>query len=157
MDCAKKVVSLAKKNKLTLALAESATAGYTSYLITKVPGSSKILKGSLVVYAPDSKEKFFNIPKTILEKSKGVSKPISITMAKRVAGLFNANYGISIVGFAGPESMPGIEPGTFFATITDGDKYKTFSFKIKGKRNQVRKQAAKMVLEKLLKIMKSKK
>ena len=45
------------QNRLTLAITESVTAGYVSYLITKIPGSSKVFKGGFIVYSSETKDR----------------------------------------------------------------------------------------------------
>ncbi|MCF7888166.1 MAG: CinA family protein, partial [Candidatus Omnitrophica bacterium] len=65
----KKIFKILKNKNFTLAAAESETAGYLSYLLTKTPGSSNTFKGSLVVYSLDSKNKLFKLPEKLLKKT----------------------------------------------------------------------------------------
>jgi nicotinamide-nucleotide amidase len=102
MELKKLISSLAKRN-LTIATAESASGGYLSYLLTKTPGSSIVFKGGMILYSLESKHKFFNIPSSLLDTTQGVSKDVSLILAKRIMGLYNAVIGLAIVGFAGPD------------------------------------------------------
>ena len=61
MKTSKDLITTLKQNNLTLALAESVTGGYASYLLTKVAGSSTVFKGAAIVYSLDSKNNLFKI------------------------------------------------------------------------------------------------
>jgi nicotinamide-nucleotide amidase len=147
MKILKKLVAALKRRKLTIALAESCSGGYASYLLTKVPGSSKIFKGSLVVYSLEIKNKFFNIPKGLLEKTQGVSEDIAITLTKKVRKKINADIGGSIVGFAGPETKKGVRTGTIYIGFADRNTSLVKKYLVKGGRDIVRKEAAKLLID----------
>ena len=51
MNLNKKVITLLKRKKLSLAVAESCTGGMLSSAITSVSGSSKVFKMGLVTYS----------------------------------------------------------------------------------------------------------
>jgi PncC family amidohydrolase len=104
MDLKKLTYVLLRLDK-TVATAESASAGYHSYLLTKTPGSSKVFKGGIIVYSLESKHKFFNISPSLLRKTQGVSEEISLILAKKVRSLYSVDIGLSIVGFAGPDTQ----------------------------------------------------
>jgi len=135
-----------KTKKLTLATAESCTAGYVSYLITKTPGASKVFKGGLIVYSLESKTKFFGIPPTSLNKNQGVSKEVALTLAKKVKSLFRAEFGASVVGFAGP----GTKAGTVYIAVSTPKNDVSKKLILKGNRDQVRKGASHRLLRMLM-------
>ena len=108
----KKLIDTLKEKKQTLALAESCSGGYASYLLTKIPGVSEVFMGSVVVYSLEAKNKLFNIPSSLLEKTQGVSKEVALKLATEVRKKLNANIGASIVGFAGPKTKKIIIKGT---------------------------------------------
>ncbi len=137
----KLIVALREKGQ-TLALAESCSGGYASYLLTKISGASEVFKGAVVVYSLDTKNKFFNIPYSLLEKTQGVSKEVALKLAKRVRKKFNSDIGTAIVGFAGPRAKKGIKVGTIFLAYSSKDKQKTKRIVIKGSRDIVRKKAS---------------
>jgi nicotinamide-nucleotide amidase len=145
------IVEIFKKRKLSIAVVESCTAGYFSYLITKTPGSSQIFKGSIIAYSPQIKKKFFQISELSLKKSKGVSEEISLILAKKIRRLFNADVGVSIVGFAGPKSRKGVKVGTVFISIVDKNGAETRKIYIKGSRDVVRKKSSLFLINLLIK------
>ena len=64
MSLNKKIISILKKKKLKLAIAESCTGGLLSSSITSVSGASKIFLMGLVTYSNLSK---INIRRTIVK------------------------------------------------------------------------------------------
>ncbi len=141
-----RLLNLLKKRKLTLATAESASGGYVSYLLTKIPQSSKIFKGGLIVYSLDSKHSFFKLPLAYLKKTQGVSKEIAATLAIKVRKKLQADIGLSIVGFAGPNA-PKEKKGLLFIAISDEDSTLSFKVQIKGTRDLLRRKVSILLLE----------
>ena len=65
----KKVVSILRKKKVKLAIAESCTGGMLSSAITSVSGSSKVFTMGLVTYSNKSKNLLLKVPKNIIKKA----------------------------------------------------------------------------------------
>jgi len=147
MDYSKKLVAALKKRKLSLSLAESCSGGYASFLITKVPGCSEVLKGSVVVYSLETKNKLFNIPNFLLKKSQGVSKQTSKLLAERIKITFNSSIGASLVGFAGPTARKGLKVGTVFIAVNFNQKTFIKKIIIPGSRDAIRKTASQALIE----------
>ena len=63
----KKVVSILRKKKIKLAIAESCTGGMLSSAITSVSGSSKVFTMGLVTYSNKSKNLLLKIPDKIIK------------------------------------------------------------------------------------------
>lgn len=141
------LITFLKAKKITIAAAESCSGGYLSYLLTKIPGSSKVFKGSIVVYSLEAKNTFFKIPLPLLKKTQGVSKDIAVSLAKGARKSFNTDIGLSVVGFAGPGAKQGI---VFFA-VTDKNGVAAKKAIIKGSRDYVRKKVSLMVIDLLYK------
>jgi len=134
----KKLIRSLKKKKLSLALAESCTAGYASYLVTKTAGSSKVFKGGVIVYSLESKNKFFKIPLSTLKKTQGVSEKTALALARGVRKLLNADIGGSVVGFAGPTDK---KTGLCFIAVCNSKKSISKKLSLKGSRDNIRKKA----------------
>jgi len=97
----------------TLAVAESCTGGLLASRFTDVPGASKIFMGGLVCYRNQVKENLLGIPEALIEQHGAVSAECAVAMATAAAELMEADYAISITGYAGPEG--GNEPaGTIY-------------------------------------------
>lgn len=148
----KKLMSSLAGSGLTVATAESASAGYLSYMLTKTPGSSKIFKGGLVVYSLESKRRFFRIPAGPLDKTQGVSASIALTLSKKVRRIFNADWGLAIVGFAGPERTKG-RKGLFFISVAGPGGARVEKLICKGGRDKARTTAAGATLALLNKML----
>ncbi len=62
---AEKTIFWLKERGLTLATAESVTAGGFGMAITRVPGSSKVYKGGVVTYTRETKKQLLGLPDDI--------------------------------------------------------------------------------------------
>ena len=97
----------------TLAVAESCTGGLLASRFTDIAGASKVFKGGVVCYNNDIKEALLGVPSCLLQQHGAVSAECAIAMATAVAELMEADYALSITGYAGPEG--GSEPaGTVY-------------------------------------------
>ena len=159
----KKLIITLKEKGQTLALAESCSGGYASYLLTKIPGASMVFKGAVVVYSLQAKNKLFEIPCSLLKKTQGVSKEVALKLATRVRKKFNSDIGASIVGFAGPSTTlrtsteqsrsagpgtkKGIKVGTTFIAFSSKNKKETKKIIIKGSRDLVRKKVSQRLID----------
>lgn len=142
MNTLKNLIAILKNKKESLAVAESCSGGYLSYLLTKISGSSKVFKGGIVVYSLEAKNKFFKIPYPLLKKTQGVSSKVASLLAKRVKKVFKSDVGVSLVGFAGPESKKGVKAGTVFMAVADKNGVISKKIVVKGNRDIVRKKAS---------------
>jgi PncC family amidohydrolase len=148
----KKLIQLLSKHAITVATAESISAGYLSYLLTKTPGSSKVFKGGSIVYSLESKHRFFGISPVLLRKTKGVSKKIALLLAIKVRSLYKVDIGLAIVGFAGP-TKSGEPAGKVYISASHSKGAFVRLLHLKGNRDSVRKQAAHAALALLAKIL----
>lgn len=142
----KRLIKTAGSKNITIAAAESASGGYLSYLLTKIPGSSKVFKGSLVVYSLESKNKLLNISRPLLAKTQGVSKKVAQILAQNTRKLFNSSLAVSITGFAGPDSACGLKPGTIFIGVAGKNFCRVEEFHFHGGRDKVRKNCSKSAI-----------
>ena len=68
MDLNKKIISLIKRKKMSLAIAESCTGGMLSSAITSASGSSKVFTMGLVTYSNQAKTSILKVPQKIIKK-----------------------------------------------------------------------------------------
>lgn len=107
-----------RKNKLTLATAESCTGGYIAHLITRIAGSSDYYKGSVIAYANEIKINELNVKLTDVEKFGAVSQPVVEQMAVGVQQKMKADYAIATSGVAGPTGGSDEKPvGTVWIAV----------------------------------------
>lgn len=96
------VFDLLMDKALTFASAESCTGGNIAHVITLIPGSSEIYKGTAVTYATPMKTKVLGVPAETIEKYTVVSQPVVEAMATGVRNLMEADFGVATTGVAGP-------------------------------------------------------
>lgn len=117
------IYALLKKQNKTLSTAESCTGGYISSLITSIPGSSAIFKGSVVAYSNEIKTKILNVSDKTIEAYGAVSKGVVEEMSKGLLKLFNTDFVISVSGIAGPDGGTPEKPvGTTWICVATKDK-----------------------------------
>lgn len=99
-----RVVQLLKEKKLTVATAESCTAGYISKRITDFPGTSNIFGCGAVTYSNEIKQKLLGVKAETLEAYGAVSEQTAREMAAGIRRVSGADIGIAVTGIAGPGS-----------------------------------------------------
>jgi PncC family amidohydrolase len=139
------------EKKQTLSVAESCTGGMIGSAITAIAGSSAYFKGGVVSYSNELKHSVLCVPKHILEKKGAVSAETVKAMVKGVQRLCRTDCGIAVSGIAGPGGGTKEKPvGLVYVGIAAGKKVKSFEYRFKGRRGQVRKQAVKEALERMI-------
>lgn len=128
---------LIHENK-TLGISESCTGGYLSYLFTFLPNSSKIFKGSIVVYTNEIKERILKVDSQILKQFGAVSKETSIDMAKKAKEILKVNYSIGVTGNLGPITQEGKDKGLIYVSIFLDENLISKRFILSGTREEIR-------------------
>ncbi len=153
MNLNKKIVSILKKKKYKLAVAESCTGGLLSAAITSISGSSKVFTMGLVTYSNKAKTSILKIPKTVIQKHGAVSIQCCLSMVNNLSKISKSKICISITGIAGPKGGTKQKPvGLVFIGIKKGKKaiVSKNQFKNKG-RNAIQKATIKRALNLILK------
>ena len=153
MNLNKKIVSILKKKKYKLAVAESCTGGLLSAAITSISGSSKVFTMGLVTYSNKAKTSILKIPKTVIQKHGAVSIQCCLSMVNNLSKISKSKICISITGIAGPKGGTKQKPvGLVFIGIKNGKKaiVSKNQFKNKG-RNAIQKATIKRALNLILK------
>jgi len=142
---------LLRQRGQTLAVAESATGGLISYLITSVPGSSDYFRGGVVAYHNDAKMNVLGVQKATLEQHGAVSPPVAEEMARGVRQLLAADFGLADTGIAGPGGATPTKPvGLFYLCLAYYEGTEERELLLQGDREQNRRAAAQAALELLL-------
>ena len=156
MNFNQKIVSLLKKKKLKLAIAESCTGGMLSSAITSVSGSSKIFMMGLVTYSNQAKTSILKVPQKIIKKYGTVSVQCCLAMVNNLQKISKSKVSVSITGIAGPKGGSKLKPvGLVYIGIRVRKKVfvNKCNFKNKG-RAYIQKQTIKKSLNLLLKLIK---
>lgn len=98
----------------TLSLAESLTGGLVSASLTSVPGAGEVLVGGFVTYQTSSKFKYLDIDLEFINRYSVVSAEVAKAMAWRCQQKSQSDYGLSLTGVAGPDSLDGHPVGQVF-------------------------------------------
>ena len=123
MNLNQKIVSLLKKKKLKLAVAESCTGGKLSSAITSVSGSSKVFTMGLVTYSNQAKTSILKVPQKIIKKYGAVSVQCCLAMVNNLSKISNSKICISITGIAGPKGGSKQKPvGLVYIGVEIGKK-----------------------------------
>ncbi len=148
------LVSLLKEKGLTIASAESCTAGLFSACIASCPGASAVFQYGFVVYSIEAKIKMLGVDPQTIDRFGVVSPETAGEMAKRAAARADAQVGFGVTGFAGPTSDGVLPVGRvcFGYQINGNLCTECVDFGNPG-RNEVRRLAAFHGAEKLLAIL----
>ena len=97
----KELVSLLRKEKLTIGSAESLTGGLFASEIVAVPHASEVFLGSIVSYANSVKEDVLSIDKDVIYKHGVISEQVVRLMAQHASELLKTDITVSFSGNAG--------------------------------------------------------
>ncbi len=110
----------------TLCTAESCTGGRIAALLTSVPGSSEYFRGGAVTYQTEIKELVLKVPSDVIDTYGVVSPQTADAMRECACRLFEADYAITITGYAGPTGGTEDDPvGTVYISVGSPDDYVT--------------------------------
>ena len=141
------------KENLTLATAESCTAGSIASVITAIPGSSRFYKGGIVAYSDEVKTNLLGVnPETLASKG-AVSEETVIEMVKGAMKSMNTDCAVATSGIAGPTGGTPDKPvGTVWIAAARGEKVITMKASGDEGRNKNIEHATLNALQLLLKL-----
>lgn len=127
----KEISDLFWKEGLTLATAESCTAGNVAAAITAIPGSSHFYRGGIIAYSNEVKENMLGVNPETLENKGAVSEETVIEMVKGAMKSMNSDCAVATSGIAGPTGGTPDKPiGTIW--IAASLKEKVVTLKLEG-------------------------
>ncbi|GAA4312273.1 hypothetical protein GCM10023143_21860 [Compostibacter hankyongensis] len=108
---------------LSLAFAESATAGRLAYEYSRVPDSGTILKGGLVCYDARVKEEVLGVPVDMIRQYSPESAEVTGALAERLQLFMKPDITVAVTGLITPGgSETASKPvGTIFIHILMGN------------------------------------
>ena len=123
MSLIKKIISVLKRKKLKLAIAESCTGGMLSGTIASINGASKVFTMGLVTYSNQAKMNILKVPKKIIQKHGAVSIQCCLSMVNNLSKISKSKICVSITGIAGPKGGTKLKPvGLVYIGIKKGNK-----------------------------------
>jgi nicotinamide-nucleotide amidase len=137
------VGALLRRRRLTLAAAESCTAGLLCGRLTSVPGSSSYFRGGVVAYHDEVKRGLLGVKAATLARRGAVSAACAREMAARARRVAGADVGVSVTGIAGPSGGTARKPvGSVFAAVAGpGAAVTVRRWRLSGDRETVRQRA----------------
>ena len=108
------VVEELKKRQKSITAAESLTAGLFQATLADFSGVSSIFNGGFVTYSLEEKSKMLDISEQELKEHGVVSEFTARKMAEQARLKTQSDYGVSLTGVAGPDSLEGHPAGTVF-------------------------------------------
>ncbi|WP_415909487.1 CinA family protein [Oleiharenicola sp. Vm1] len=100
---------LGKKPRLTVAVAESLTAGRVQALIASASGASDYFLGGLTAYSLDQKVRQLGVTRAHARKCHCVSQQVAVEMAVGACQVFGSDLALSTTGYAEPSRADGVK------------------------------------------------
>lgn len=125
------VLDLLRERGLTVGAAESCTGGLVAARLTDVPGSSDVVRGGIVAYANDVKERELGVPAELLAEHGAVSPEVAAAMAHGARAALGVDVAVAVTGVAGPGGGSEEKPvGLVFlhAVGPDGERSRRLDF-----------------------------
>ena len=127
------VLDLLRARGWTLGLAESVTGGLVGARLTGIPGSSDVLRGSVVSYATEVKRQLLGVADGPV-----VSEQAASEMAAGARRVLGADVGLALTGVAGPAEQDGMPAGTLCVGLVWPEGELTRTLRLPGLREQMR-------------------
>lgn len=118
-SAAERLVREFARRGLTIATAESLTAGLCAATIAEVPGASAVLRGGVIVYATELKHELAGVSDETLRVHGPVAAKTAAELAEGAARRCDADVGVALTGVAGPDPQDGHPVGEVFIAIYD--------------------------------------
>lgn len=117
-------IELLKDKQLTVAFAESATAGRVIAEFSLVPRCGKVLTGSLVCYDADIKQQYLGVTEDLVNQYTPESAEVTEAMARGLKQFIQADIQVAITGLTtdGGSETPEKPVGTMFIHLLLKDK-----------------------------------
>jgi nicotinamide-nucleotide amidase len=113
------VGALLRARRETLAVAESCTGGRICAAFTAEAGASDWLIGGAVTYRESAKQHWVGVKGSTLAAHTAVSREVAVEMAEGARAELDADWGLSVTGYAGPGGGDAAHPvGTVYLAVS---------------------------------------
>lgn len=120
------VKELLLRERATIAVAESVTAGQLQAALSQASDARKFFQGGITAYNVGQKCRLLKVEPVHALEVNGVSSQVAGEMARQVADVFCSHYGVGITGYAAPVPEKGIEkPFAFYSVYGRNDILRT--------------------------------
>jgi PncC family amidohydrolase len=142
-----RIIRLLQKKKIRIALAESVTCGLIASKLCTGKGTSDVLAGSIVCYAPAVKKKLLDVPGKMIRKYSAESMQVTRKLAKNLSKLIDADLYAAVTGLATDDPEALHPAGTIFLCVYDGKKQHCEKKHFRGSPLVIRKKACHAMFE----------
>jgi nicotinamide-nucleotide amidase len=137
-----------KREKASLATAESCTGGLVGEMITSVPGASEYFDRGFITYTNQAKQDLLGVPAWIFAEHGAVSEPCVRAMAEGARARARTTYALAITGIAGPGGGTADKPvGTVYIALATPEGTTVRRIQWPGQREQIRSISAMVALD----------
>ena len=99
-ELAERLGSVLRERGEKLTVAEGATGGALSHLLTQVPGSSAWFRAGIVAYTDFPKQLILRVSSETIAEQGGISAEATVQMARLARRLMAADWGVAVTGYA---------------------------------------------------------
>ena len=138
------VAELARARGLTIAVAESVTAGHVASALAAGESASEWFMGSVVAYKTEMKQAVLGVT-----GDRVITRQCATQMVTGVIELTGADVAVSTTGAGGPDPEEGRPPGTVFIAVGNRRRQAVFEHRFGGSPEAVVAVAARAALEHL--------
>ncbi|MGO2532901.1 CinA family protein [Arthrobacter rhombi] len=156
LPVAERIISEATLRGVSVATAESLTAGWIAAALADVPGASAVLRGGVVSYHNQVKQEVLGVDESLVEARGSVDAEVARQMAEGARRVCTSDVAVSSTGVAGPEVHDGKAVGTVFIGYASAAGSGSLEFRFTGGRQAIRSQARDAALECLMDLIEEK-
>lgn len=149
----KSLIELCKQKNISIATAESCTAGLFASMLGEVSGASQVFVGGIVTYATRIKTEVLHVNDSLIEQYGVVSQQVADEMALCAQKMFHSDLAVSFTGNAGPSVCDDKPVGCIYASVAYKDQLYSYHLQLAGDRNEIRQQACFIIKNKCIEIL----
>lgn len=136
-----------KKQKVTIATAESCTGGLIANSFTNIPGSSEYFERGVISYSNKAKTELLGVIEKLIKEQGAVSEQVAKAMAEGIRKKSKVDIGIATTGIAGPDGGTEEKPvGLVYIAVSTSKDTKVKRFQFTGNRLQNKERACNAAL-----------
>ncbi|MGS2810556.1 CinA family protein [Nocardia sp. MW-W600-9] len=147
---ADQLADLAERNGLTVAVAESLTAGKVAAALGAAPNSAVWFRGGIVAYSTEVKQRVLHVPDVPV-----VSETAATAMAEGVRALMDADIAVATTGVGGPGPQDGEPAGSVWFCVVSRSDVRTSHRQLDGDPPEVLDQTVRFAVELVLSMAKT--
>ena len=144
------VIAALAHRRETVATAESLTAGLLCATLTEVPGASAVVRGGLIVYATELKERLAGVDAALLAEHGPVHPAVAESLAQGACRRCESSWGVGLTGVAGPSPQGDVPAGTVYLGLVGPGVRTSRTLHLPGERAEIRHGTVTAALELLL-------